>query len=345
MLYRMTTRIRKFQFRFGHQIERRLIHDRRILDGDNNQIIMTKIYDGLLLLAEILFLIFKVLYFICESICTMFIPVTRKSVTGEIVLVTGAGHGIGKELAINYATLGATVVCWDINEGTNKQTMNEIKQMGKHSVYAYRCNVADREEVFKIAEKVRREVGDVTILVNNAGIAYAKKLLDQSVDEIVRVIDVNMISHYWTLRAFLPSMIEKNRGHVVAISSMAGLMGATHGTVYCATKSAIKALMEAISDELRTYSNKKSLIKFTTVYPSLILTGIAKKPRTRFTCVMEGIAPQKAAALIIDAQRQNLKETTIPSHWLPILYAARILPNKVVNCIWDFLDIGVDAED
>ncbi|CAL1685261.1 unnamed protein product [Lasius platythorax] len=275
----------------------------------------------------------------------MFIPVTRKSVAGEIVLVTGAGHGIGKELAIGYATLGATVICWDINEETNEQTMNEIKQMGKHSVYAYRCNVADREEVFEIAEKVRREVGDVTILVNNAGIAYAKKLLDQSADEIARVIDVNMTSHYWTLRAFLPSMIEKNRGHVVAISSAVALIGATHGTVYCATKSAIKALMEAISDELRTYSKKKSLIKFTTICPALILTGIVKKPRIRFACIMKGIAPQKAAALMIDAQRQNLKETTIPSYWLPILYVARILPNKVVSCIWDFLDVGADAED
>ncbi|CAL1687950.1 unnamed protein product [Lasius platythorax] len=306
---------------------------------------MTRIYDGLLLLGEILFLIFKVLYFICESICTMFIPVTRKSVTGEIVLVTGAGHGIGKELAIGYATLGATVVCWDINEETNKQTMNEIKQMGKYSVYAYRCDVANKEEVFRTVEKVRKEVGDVTILVNNAGIAYVKKLLDQSVDEIARVINVNMTSHYWTLQAFLPSMIEKNRGHVVAISSITIFWGATHATVYCATKSAIKALMEAISDELRTYSKGKSLIKFTTVYPALVLTGLAKKPRIRFPSIMGGLTPQEAATLIIDAQRQNFKERSIPSRWLPLLYALRILPNKVINCIWDFLDIGVDAED
>ncbi|EFN62790.1 Epidermal retinal dehydrogenase 2 [Camponotus floridanus] len=111
--------------------------------------------------------------------------------------VTGAGHGIGKELAIGYASLGATVVCWDINEETNKQTMNEIKMMGKNAVYAYQCNVTDREEVFKVAGNVREEVGDVTILVNNAGAVCIKKLLDQSADEIVRIIDINLISHYW----------------------------------------------------------------------------------------------------------------------------------------------------
>ncbi|KAL6437448.1 hypothetical protein ACFW04_005139 [Cataglyphis niger] len=284
---------------------------------------MKKLYDGVLLLAEILFLILKVLYFFCESIFTIFIPRTRKSVAGEIVLVTGAGHGIGKELAIGYASLGATVVCWDINEETNKQTVNEIKMMKKNTAYAYQCNVTDRKEVFKVADKVRKEVGDVTILVNNAGIVFVKKLLDQSADEIRRVIDVNFISHYWMLQAFLPNMIEKNHGHVVAISSITAFVGVTHGTVYCPTKSAIKVLMEAISNELHTYSKGKSLIKFTTIYPALVLTGIVKKPKIRFSNIMKGIFPQKAASLIIDAQRQNFKERGISSFWPSILRLKR----------------------
>ncbi|TGZ55688.1 Short-chain dehydrogenase/reductase family 16C member 6 [Temnothorax longispinosus] len=151
------------------------------------------------------------------------------------IKVTGAGHGIGKELANKYR---ATVVCWDINEEINNETMNGIKNMGKNSVYAY------REEVFRVAEKVKKEVGDVTILVNNAGIAFVKSFLNHSLDEIRRVIDVNVTAHYWasngyyfqTLKAFLPSMIEKNYGHIVALSSVAGLVGAPYGTVYCPTK-------------------------------------------------------------------------------------------------------------
>ncbi|XP_029678789.1 short-chain dehydrogenase/reductase family 16C member 6-like [Formica exsecta] len=304
-----------------------------------------KIYDGMLLLAEILFLILKVFYFICESIFTIFIPTTRKNVANEIVLITGAGHGIGKELAIGYASLGATVVCWDINEETNKRTMNEIKMMGKINIYAYQCNVADRKEVFKVAEKVRKEIGEVTILVNNAGIVFVKRLLNQTADEITRVIDVNLISHYWTLQAFLPSMIEKNRGHVVAISSLVAYQGATHGTVYCPTKSAVKVLMEAVSDELRTYSEGKSLIKFTTVYPALVLTGFAKKTRIRFPSIMIELTPQKAASLIIDAQRQNFKEKSIPSSCQLILYLIRIFPNKVFWCVYDFIGFSADEED
>ncbi|GAB1867310.1 NADP-retinol dehydrogenase [Camponotus japonicus] len=306
---------------------------------------MAKIYDGTLLLIEILFLILKVFYFICESIFTMFIPITKKSVAGEIILVTGAGHGIGKELAIGYASLGATVICWDINEETNKQTMNEIKMMGQNAVYAYQCNVADRKEVFRVAEKVRKEVGDVTILVNNAGTGFVRTLLNKSADEITRVIDVNLKSHYWTLQAFLPSMIKKNHGHIVAVSSIAAFKGIMHGTVYCPTKSAVKALMEAISDELRIYSKGKSLIKFTTVFPALVLTGLVKNPRIRFASIMKGLTPQEAASLIIDAQRQNFRERSIPSFWLPILRLSGFLPNKALYCIWDFLEFGSDIED
>lgn len=217
--------------------------------------------------------------------------------------------------------------------------------MGKSSVYAYQCNVADRKEVFRVAEKVRKEVGDVTILVNNAGIGIVKTLLNHSDDEITRVIDVNLKSHYWTLKAFLPSMIEKNHGHIVALSSMVAFTDVTHGTVYCPTKSAIKALMGAVSDELRTYSKGKSLIKFTTVYPALILTGLVKKPRSRFPFIMKGLTPQKAASLIIDAQRQNFRERSIPSYWLPILRLIGFLPKKAFYYILDFLDVGIDVED
>ncbi|XP_036139911.1 short-chain dehydrogenase/reductase family 16C member 6 isoform X2 [Monomorium pharaonis] len=237
---------------------------------------MIKTYNILYLLAEILLLILKIVYYICEDIYKLIVPTKMKSVVGEIVLITGAGHGIGKELAIGYALLGATVVCWDINEVTNNQTMDDIKRMGRNSVYAYKCNVTDREEVFRIAEKVKKEVGDVTILVNNAGIVFVKSFLNQSVDEIARVIDVNVTAHYWTLKAFLPSMIKKNHGHIVALSSMVGLLCGPYSTVYSPSKFAVKAIMEAISEELRILSNGKSSVKFTTVYPNFVDTGLAK---------------------------------------------------------------------
>ncbi|XP_071581731.1 17-beta-hydroxysteroid dehydrogenase 13-like [Temnothorax nylanderi] len=308
--------------------------------------IMIQTYNMLLLLAEILFLILKVVYYICEDVYRLIVPTKKKSVAGEIVLITGAGHGIGKELAIGYALLGATVVCWDINDDTNNETMSDLKKMGKESVYAYRCNVADREEVFRVAEKVKREVGDVTILVNNAGAVFIKAFLNQSPDEITQVENVNLIAHYWTLQAFLPNMIEKNHGHVVALSSVAGLFGIPYGTVYCASKSAVKAFMEAMSEELRELSNGKCSINFTTVYLTFVRTGFVKKNiKTRFPRLMGELLPQKAASSIIDAQRRNYRNKSIPSFWLPMSKIGRHLPDKALECIRDFADYGVYEED
>ncbi|XP_067209380.1 short-chain dehydrogenase/reductase family 16C member 6-like [Linepithema humile] len=297
------------------------------------------------LLAEIFVLLFKVLYYICESVVKLFAPVKAKSVASEIVLVTGAGHGIGKELAIGYALLGATVVCWDINEKTNQQTKNEIKKMGKDSIHAYRCDVTNREEVFKVAEKVRTEVGDVTILINNAGVGIVKTLLNYSDDEITRTINVNVIAHYWTLRAFLPSMIEKNHGHVVAVSSLLAIVTLMYATVYSPTKSAVRALMESFNEELRLSSKGKSLIKFTTVFPTLVFNGMLKKLVMRFPSLISPLYPKKAASLIIDAQRKNYRERGIPSHMLPLLSLFRNFPNKAQECVKDFVNLSAEPDN
>lgn len=313
------------------------------MDSYHDETILIKTYNILRLLAEILLLILKIIYYICEDICKLIVPTKKKSVAGEIVLITGAGSGIGKELAIGYASLGATVVCWDIDEKTNNQTMNDIKKMGRNSVYAYRCDVTDKEEVFKVAEKVKNEVGDVTILVNNAGIVFVKSFLNQTLDEIARVIDVNVTSHYWTLKAILPRMIEKNYGHVVAISSITGLASGPYGTVYGPSKFAVKAIMEAISEELRILSKGKSSIKFTTVYPTFVQTGFAES-KIRFSW-LGPLLPQKAAALIINAQRQNCENKSLPSIVLPGSKLMRLLPDKAFKCILDFIDISAYPEE
>lgn len=304
----------------------------------------------MLLLAEILVLVFKIFYYICESIYKLFAPIKRKSVAGEIVLITGAGHGIGKELAIGYASLGATVICWDINEKANQQTKDEIKKLGIDSVYAYRCDVTNREEVSIVAEKVKKEVGDVTILINNAGIGIVKTILNFSNDEITRNININFTAHYWTLRAFLPNMIEKNHGHVVAVSSLLANLVLRYSTIYTPTKFAVRALMESLREELRVSSKGKSLVKFTTVFPTLVLTGIVKKPLTRFPSLLRKnglcvLLPKDAASLIIDAQRQNCREKGIPSYMLLLVTIVSYLPDKVQECLKDFFNFSAEPDD
>ncbi|XP_018354255.1 PREDICTED: short-chain dehydrogenase/reductase family 16C member 6-like [Trachymyrmex septentrionalis] len=226
--------------------------------------------------------------------------------------------------------------------------MNDIKKKGNHSVYAYRCNVADKEEVFRVANKVKEEVGDVTILINNAGIVFVKSLLNQSPDEITRTINVNMTAHYWTLKAFLPSMIEKNHGHIVSVSSLAAFFSLHYGITYCSTKSAVQVIMDSLSNELRILSNGKSSIKFTTVYPFFVRTGLIKNIlHIRFPWLIRELLPQEVALSIINAQRQNYKNQTIPSYYLFINEIIRLLPNIVVTYTYDFLlqFLGINPDD
>lgn len=306
---------------------------------------MVNAYGGVQIVTEVLMLLLKVVFYLFESIYRFFVPVEEKSVAGEIVLVTGAGHGIGKELALRYGSLGATVVCWDINQQGNEETANEIKKQGIARAFAYRCDVSNRDEVLQTAEKVREEVGNVTILVNNAGIMPCHSFLNQTPEEIRKVVDINVMAHFWMLQAFLPSMIEKNHGHVVALSSIAGIVGLPNLVPYCATKFAVRGIMESLSEEIRQSSpNKTTNIKFTTIYPYMVDTGLCKKPKTRFPSLLALVKPQEVANQIISAQRRNQMELTIPSYWLSINIYARTLPYKSAMHLMDFLDSGVEAD-
>ncbi|XP_046813641.1 short-chain dehydrogenase/reductase family 16C member 6-like isoform X2 [Vespa crabro] len=250
---------------------------------------MAQVYTGALVVVDVLLTLLKILYCIGEAIYKLFVPTKEKDVTGEIVLITGTGHGIGKELALKYASLGATVVCWDLNQEMNQETVAEIKKMGGTSAYAYKCDVTDREEVLRVAERVKEEVGNVTILINNAGIMPCHSFLDYTPEEIRKIFDVNVLAHFWVLQAFLPNMITKNHGHIVALSSMAGIVGLTNLVPYCASKFAVRGFMEALSEELREYSKGKNLnINFTTIYPYMVDTGLCKKPKIKLDCWTQG---------------------------------------------------------
>ncbi|XP_071626644.1 short-chain dehydrogenase/reductase family 16C member 6-like [Temnothorax longispinosus] len=282
----------------------------------------------------------QILYYICQSVFNSIFGLYEKEVAGEIVLITGAGHGIGKELAIQYASLGAKVVCLDVNKHTNEETANQI---GKNA-YAYRCDVTKREEIFALAKKVKEEVGDVTILVNNAGIMPCRAFLDYTADEIEKIFNINVLAHFWMLQAFLPIMIEKNYGHVVALSSIAGIAGLPNLIPYSASKHAVQGLMDAIDNELRVTNKEKSQINFTTIYPYMVDTGLCKKPKINkmLKAFLLLSSTKDTAAQIIKAQRQNIRRKSIPSFWLSLVALVRLLPENAQISVTDFIDSGVE---
>lgn len=114
----------------------------------------------------------------------------------EICLITGAAQGLGKQLALDFAQRNAVVVLWDIQEDKLEAVANEIKEMGA-TVYTYVCDCSSREDVYKVAAQVKEEVGNVSILVNNAGIVNVRTIMDADDEEIVQTFRVNTLAHFW----------------------------------------------------------------------------------------------------------------------------------------------------
>lgn len=129
-------------------------------------------------------------------------------------------------------------------------------------------DVTKREAVLEAAGKVQKDVGTVTILVNNAGIMPSREFLKHTENEIRKIIDINLVSHYWMYQAFLPKMIENNHGHIVAMSSMAGMMGLQNLVPYCGSKFGVRGTQEAMSEELRCTTNGRSKVCCTPTFSS-----------------------------------------------------------------------------
>lgn len=187
--------------------------------------------------------------------------------------------------------------------------------------------------------------------------------LQQTENHIRKTFDVNVLAHFWMLEAFLPHMISKKKGHIVATSSIAGLIGLTNLVPYCASKFAVRGLMEALHEEIREDSRNLD-IHTTTVYPYMVDTGLCKKPKIRFPSILGLIDPKTAAEAIILAHRQGLTETCIPRYlfhlnsftrWVEFLreiaffnhekISFRLFPYQCGLLIKDFVDSGVEEEN
>ncbi|KAF0764077.1 short-chain dehydrogenase/reductase family 16C member 6-like, partial [Aphis craccivora] len=164
-----------------------------------------------------------------------FIPVKPKSVKGQVVLITGAARGIGRELATRFGKLGAKVACVDIDESGNHETAQIIKDWGGVA-NSYKCDVSKKDDIKILHSKVKQDLGPVDIVINNAGIVWGHLYIDPSKDQFITdQINVNLMAHIWMNREILPSMLERNCGHIVAMSSMSSMAGVANISTYTTT--------------------------------------------------------------------------------------------------------------
>ncbi|XP_028659382.1 epidermal retinol dehydrogenase 2 isoform X2 [Erpetoichthys calabaricus] len=239
------------------------------------------------------------IYYLLEAFVKLFIPTRRKNVAGEIVLISGAGSGIGRLMSLEFAKLGATLVLWDINQDGNKETARLVKENGGLRVYTYQCDCSNKTEIYRVADQVKREVGDVTILINNAGIVTGKKFMDSPDDLVQKTLEVNTLAHFWTYKAFLPAMMASNHGHLVSIASSAGLIGVNGLADYCASKFAAVGFAESIGLEM--LASGKDGIKTTIVCPYFITTGMFDGCQSKWPRLLPILDSSYAAKKIVDA--------------------------------------------
>ncbi|HSG81475.1 MAG TPA: SDR family NAD(P)-dependent oxidoreductase, partial [Gemmatimonadota bacterium] len=151
------------------------------------------------------------------------------------VLITGAASGIGRLLAEKMSDRGARLILWDIDADGLRELAAGLKQLERQAV-VYRVDVSDRQAIARAAEHVLATHGPIDVLINNAGIVTGQPILEASDEQIERTFGVNILAHFWTVRAFLPTMAERNRGHIVTIASAGGLVAAPRLSDYSATK-------------------------------------------------------------------------------------------------------------
>lgn len=254
---------------------------------------------------------------------------------GRTALVTGGSSGIGRLVALGLAQRGAKVAVWDLNQESLARFKEEAAQAG-FSVQAMICDVSKKEDVYARAKDLEAVLGPLDILVNNAGVVSGASLLDTPDEKIMRTMDVNVLAHFWTVKAFLPGMIKRNRGHIVSLSSAAGLIGVRGLADYSASKFAVFGFHEALRTELaRLARGIDSLV----VCPFFIDTGMFAGVRTRFPLLLPILRPEYAARRILSAIAKGKKRLIMP-RFVYTTYILRLLPVAVMDAVSGFFGVN-----
>lgn len=264
----------------------------------------------------------------------------KKSLNGKTAVVTGGASGIGRLMSLDFARRGARVIAWDLNQSALDALVIEAQAFGAEIV-PMAVDVSDRNSVYEAAARILSGDGSVDILVNNAGIVSGKKLLETPDEKIEKTLQVNTLSHFWTAKAFLPAMLARDSGHIVTVSSAAGIIGVCGLADYSASKFAAFGFNEALRMELR---KTKSRVKTTIVCPFYIDTGLFAGVRTRLPLLLPIMKPEYAAKKIVGAVITGKKCLIMPRFVYAVL-PLRALPVGFLDLISDVCGISSTMDE
>ncbi|KAI0131054.1 NAD(P)-binding protein [Daldinia grandis] len=211
--------------------------------------------------------------------------------TEEVIVITGGASGLGLLIAEVYGMRGATVAVLDIAE---------LESTEARGITYYKCDVRDKAQIARVATEIERDLGTPTVLINNAAEVVGKKLLDMDLEEVEKSITTNLLSHFYTIKTFLPGMIRNETGGtIVTLSSVIGHLGAARLTDYAAAKAGVTALHKSLAAELQEYPEIKTIL----VTPGQLSTPLfygVKTPNPFIAPVVEPIDVAKEIIKAID---------------------------------------------
>lgn len=205
----------------------------------------------------------------------------------KVVLITGSRRGIGRGIAECFAEAGAIVVISDIDLKDCENTAREIEKKYKVKTFAVECDVSNKKEVDNMVNKTITKFKQIDVLVNNAGIFFSKPFLDQEESDWDKMMNIDLKGIYLCSQAVGKYMAKRKKGKIINIASIAGLVGYSGASSYCAAKGAIINLTKELAIELAPYN-----ININAVAPGAIetpMTDFIKKDRNLLKQTLTGI--------------------------------------------------------
>lgn len=255
---------------------------------------------------------------------------------GKVVVITGAGNGMGREMAIDAIARGAKVYGVDISEANLKATSALVSNPASFAFEV--LDITNRELVSKLPTKVIAKFGSVDVLINNAGIIQPFVFVaDLDFEHIDRVMSVNFEGPVNLVKAFLPELKKRSEAHIANVSSMGGYGPVPGQTIYGASKAAIKLFTEGLRSELKSTS-----VKVTAIYPGAIGTNIAANsgismelPAGAEAPAMKMTPAPTAAKIMLDGIEADKARVFVGSDASMMDKLVRYMPVKAADIIYN----------
>ncbi len=264
------------------------------------------------------------------------------AVRGKVCVVTGAGSGIGRALALELSARGARLALSDVNADGLAETAAQVRG----DVHTATLDVADRDAVAAYAAEVAEHFGVVHQIYNNAGIAFSRSIVDSELADYDRVLGVNLFGVLYGTKAFLPHLIASGDGHVINISSLNGFYAQGDMSHYVTSKFAVRGFTEALRVEMELAGHR---VGVTVVHPGGIKTNIAnaaledaktlglpttdadERRRQTYNEKLLKMPAAKAATIVVDAVEAGRPRVLVGNDAKLVDKLVRLLPARYVK--------------